>query len=484
MLTGHSLGGGLAGFIGSLTGAPSVGFDHMPFGLVTYIGAAAEAKARNGGVLPEHFSDVGMHVPQTSLLRGYFTNDEPLENVRNGSIQQTLGNLLSGVPGVGPFLQNLGLSIGTATEALENPVSKTGLPLFDADLEYIQKHSQALLVTLLFGKTEWESEHGTAWRAAAPFVLPALYRDHIALSLDLTQGNQPSLGHTGNAAPYDQMMRAIAYSAIDIGEGRPFGDTGIRALFDDASNLAVGVETENVSEALDRSESGVADLLVQYAGLLAVNAVRDADDANAKDGVLSVAPSGSALTLNLAPDSWTFGGTYRSPIGLNELINNAVGVGPNSVATTQYALSWYAEITNQQPSNIYELVGALSYQLAGGSPGTLTFLPDDGLAMFVLNDFNQIISSPSNQRDFIVGSAVADQINGGNGHDILIGNLGDDILDGGADGDLIIGGIGADTIRGGVSSGIAQPKTYRNIPTPLKARSVTTQFIKVATTIS
>jgi hypothetical protein len=45
--TGHSLGGGLAGFVATLTGGAAVGFDHMPFLAATY--AAFMTAFRNYG---------------------------------------------------------------------------------------------------------------------------------------------------------------------------------------------------------------------------------------------------------------------------------------------------------------------------------------------------------------------------------------------------------------------------------------------------
>jgi hypothetical protein len=46
LLTGHSLGGGLAGFIGALSTGKSYGFDHMPFGVAAYDAVISEALRR------------------------------------------------------------------------------------------------------------------------------------------------------------------------------------------------------------------------------------------------------------------------------------------------------------------------------------------------------------------------------------------------------------------------------------------------------
>ena len=47
-LTGHSLGGGLAGFVSTLSGTAGTGFDHMPFGIAAAAAFYAEAYLRTG----------------------------------------------------------------------------------------------------------------------------------------------------------------------------------------------------------------------------------------------------------------------------------------------------------------------------------------------------------------------------------------------------------------------------------------------------
>jgi hypothetical protein len=57
IVTGHSLGGGLAGLVSALSGTAGVGFDYMPFGLI-----AAAYDAINGGALPDFSNFTGVNV--------------------------------------------------------------------------------------------------------------------------------------------------------------------------------------------------------------------------------------------------------------------------------------------------------------------------------------------------------------------------------------------------------------------------------------
>jgi len=73
VLTGHSLGGALAGLVGALSGAQAVGFDHAPFGVAALAQAQAEADRRStvAGTDP---ASVGIRIPDVSRLTGYYVD--------------------------------------------------------------------------------------------------------------------------------------------------------------------------------------------------------------------------------------------------------------------------------------------------------------------------------------------------------------------------------------------------------------------------
>jgi hypothetical protein len=56
MLLGHSLGGGLAGFVGALSGEVAYGYDHMPFGMAAYAQAISDSAIAATAVITSGFA--------------------------------------------------------------------------------------------------------------------------------------------------------------------------------------------------------------------------------------------------------------------------------------------------------------------------------------------------------------------------------------------------------------------------------------------
>jgi len=87
ILTGHSLGGGLAGYLSALTGTKAYGFDHMTFGP-----AAAATLASHLSSLgipdptPQQLADLGLRVPTADNFSAAHVEGEILVGVRDGSL--------------------------------------------------------------------------------------------------------------------------------------------------------------------------------------------------------------------------------------------------------------------------------------------------------------------------------------------------------------------------------------------------------------
>src|SRR6185437_7003330 len=85
------------------------------------------------------------------------------------------------------------------------------------------------------------------------------------------------------------MMTSIAYSALynpSVGQALPFGDTAIRALFDDENQLGRLISSPGIDSYLQdtKVQTGLSEIAVEYAGLLAANKVTHDSDITANTG--------------------------------------------------------------------------------------------------------------------------------------------------------------------------------------------------------
>ncbi len=197
--TGHSLGGGLAGLMAGLYGKKAVVFDNMPFELAAQ---NAYSNLLPGTQLYDTywFNGATKAQPNYSQISGFYVEGEILQTARGG--QTTPVSSIDLGPGI-------------------------DLPGVDSGLLGGNLHSASLVVIGLYAQ---QNVAAADWKQASKFFAPQLFDNSIAVAsgADAFRG----AGNDGSEV-YNVMRDAIAYSAIDVGT-RVFGDTGIRALFDDA----------------------------------------------------------------------------------------------------------------------------------------------------------------------------------------------------------------------------------------------------------
>ncbi|WP_374142184.1 calcium-binding protein [Sphingomonas sp.] len=485
ILVGHSLGGGLAGFVGSLSDNRAYVFDHMPFGIAAWSQAIADsimaASAQVGSDIPAiasilesspalgtiiagifTFGDfvaafnaqLGYRTPIFTQVQGTYVDGEVLGLVRDGTAQVVIGGVAGtlgdfiGVPGLGLLLDAAIIDLGLRTAEFESQMSQSTLSTYGAQLDPVMLHSAALLTILQYGDKQWASVKGaqneTVWQAAAPYILPAILDDKVGAALGRIEDE------TGSFDSGSQLATIIAYSAIDEGT-RPFGDTGIRALFDDASDLGRALNSAAPDSLLTASDQ-VGRLIAEYAGLLASEKVLASGNAAAKDGILSYSvdarSGGETLQIDLRDATWTVG--ENGGLHIIETRDDVVGAFLNSGAI---GISLVGRITDWYTRNVTSSTGSFVHDIdriaiAISADTRLAVAPGTGVLLSVLNDGGSRLNA-SIGTDFVIGGSGSDTINGGDGQDILIGGDGNDTLNGGATADFIWGGAGADTIIGG-----------------------------------
>ncbi|OYY70389.1 MAG: hypothetical protein B7Y47_10420 [Sphingomonas sp. 28-63-12] len=478
ILTGHSLGGALAGYVGALakTGETVV-IDPIPYGATAWLSAISEAFEATladlaitatsnplvgigtlvlGQLIPgtavpiEAFvatfdREINARIPDLARIRGYSLEGEIAASIT--STQGTVGSQLT-LAGFTSF--GIALFTNSVINALledQSHIATLSNHGSSDSLGAIALHSPALATIVLYGEKQWTGS--SEWQDALKYVLPATTDDAIARSLGRSESTAADNG-TGFAPRGEQLARIIAYSAIDEGETRPFGDTGIRALFDDASDLGRALNGAAPNSLLAASDQ-VGRFIAEYAGLLATRQILDANDAEAHKGVLSYdknARSGSeTLLLDLRDATWSIGDDGLHAIATrNDLVRAFLDPAAIGLSLLGKITNWYAQTVTSGSGNVVQDIDRIAIAV---SPDTkLAVEPGAGVLLAVLNDGGSRISTTAGT-DFVIAGTNDDDLKGGGGSDILLGQAGNDTLNGGAGADFLWGGAGADTIIGG-----------------------------------
>ncbi len=297
------------------------------------------------------------------------------------------------------------------------------------------------------------------------------------------------------------MLSTIAYSALE-GEGLVFGDTGIRALFDDLIGLGNRVEADAsflgpnsislfpyMNAARPILISAIVEGVVQFAAEMALRKVQRADYDGIARGIIAFseagqwfvnddpsvqASSGDVMYINLSAPVWDAerqsGATGEGPIGLLNWLEGALIASVDPETTVFFEEDFVAGLVDDV--NLPELLfsvygqGDIDRGWAGGRIGeryinSAAFLLEatPGSAQLALLDPGNSAGS-ANSAMLVVGTTENDNIGSTegadqneiyalglgndtvmaeNGKDIVFGGLGSDSLDGGAGDDLLVG---------------------------------------------
>jgi hypothetical protein len=450
--TGHSLGGGLAEVLSLLTGQRGVGFDWMP-----------------GALVAEYYAGhLGGTINYTNF-RGISVENEVLSYVRSGDIQGFLANLPE------PVLIGLALYFGInidfsdpqqslseiarLTNLLEQLyVRETPLPSFLSSINPFDTatklHTIDMLVALQFVRdnsfTDWTSVGWQMWRA--------YFDDKIA-----TANGIGGVGEGGQATAESKMGRMIAYSALDGTEGLVFGNTGIRALFDDANQLGK-LKTDGRMESLvDELVIRIANAFVQHAGLLAFNKVVSQEDSVAREGMVSFVDDGikseiideaNGLLLDFSEARWMLGAAADAPnpriLGAGEIVDFITRGIVNITEVANPIIKAFEALYGEAASYVIERI-----EFTFADTDLIRIMAeaeDDTLAVGDAQGPRHVWGFVSGGGDDVVfGNSTANFLGGGEGNDILKGGAGKDILAGGK-GDDDLHGNGVPTIDAGGNS--------------------------------
>jgi len=351
-VVGHSLGGALAGYVGSLSGAETKVFNEM-----SYLGMAMNTAIDtfinqniSNGIAPLIQAMQQLVSGEDIDVEGFSFTPFVWPDADNITAFHMGGEVAGGARTAGPFLgfvADLFVSfVGKRIKALQSVAEEAipdvetwgGIPdqidalktrisqaygIYGSVVEQsnvveidshaatlartVSLHSQSLMVIDMYGDY---AEHED-WKFVADERFKALFNSALANRTGLDD-------YSGTAGDADKMMTAIAYSAIEEGN-KLFGDTGIRSMFNDLDELGQIYEDDTnldpfLLSALQDNfpltptsiKQSLTNFSVAFAGALALNEVmHDADpDLDPREGVLTLNDDKNVLALDLSTKLW------------------------------------------------------------------------------------------------------------------------------------------------------------------------------------
>lgn len=402
------------------------------------------------------YAQLGAHTDYTSHVYGAIPPWENSPSRISGYYTQG-DNILAD----DDFLTNLRYLQSTSLKPLDLGPSTDlpGLPLIGYD--GLDAHSMATLTILLYADVAFGGI--TDWKSSSQYFWSVMYDNNFAGSIGFN--NLVTLGGGYQAAgDYSGILRqTIAYSILD--EGTPiFGDTAIRAFYDDANDFGKAIVGGNSN--LGKFGTDISKVFVQYAGELALNKILLSSLSSSINGVLSVANAASnhTLSIDLSDVTWKAANKNILPDmgGRDALVNDLLkdmDAGSGIALRTEMKALW-----GNDQNNVFEKV-VFSTDASYGN--NLTSAPSSvsKAQIYIGGDGSDSQITGSTGNDLLYGSSGVDKINGGSGNDILVGGLGIDKLYGDDGNDILIGRgsfvssaasiepVEGDSFDGGIGSG-------------------------------
>jgi Ca2+-binding RTX toxin-like protein len=417
-LTGHSLGGGLAGYIGGLYGKYVSIFDNM-----TYENSVNGAFA------------VASNPVAYATLTDPETGEPYIDSDRLAFAQSLRNNIYGGATPWNPvFTGNAWYVEGELLDNLlpardSQYLSPIFINSYGGTRSSIDLHDMALLVTLRYAELNYGITIAD-WHAVGSSFINSLFNDTLAIAA----GYESLGGVFGDA---QKMRNAIAYSAIDEGE-RPFGDTAIRAMFGDANELGKVFGATGKSSIIQNYAGSISNILVQFAGKLAIDDVEMSTSPTAVNGVLELSTDGEHLDINFGNPLWA---ATSDIVGRTTLFNNIFAGSFSADANINAAMQ---NLWGNNSTTIFDHV-ILATKNTGGTINLLN-APAANKANLFVGSLGVDIVTGSSGNDALLGYDGNDSLGGGAGSDILVGGNGNDVLYGGSGSDIVYGGAGDDTI--------------------------------------